>query len=308
MSKRFANMDADESIFFEKQLSQVKSATYDVKYANLKARTLFPVSKEINPGAEVILYEQYDSVGMAKVIASYGDDLPRADIKGKEFTAKVKSLGASYGYSLQEVRAAKFAGKPLQQRKAEAAKRAILQKENSIAFFGDSAFGLGGFISAPNITSVTIPNDGTGSSTLWSAKSAEQIIRDMHLVANTIVETTKGVEIPDTLLLPIEQYNLAATKKVGVDSNMTALKFFLETSPYIKQVEWVNELKDAGTASAEVIMAYRRDPMALTLEIPQDFEQLDVQERNLEFLVPCHSRTAGVLVYYPLSIAKGEGI
>lgn len=308
MSKQFMHMDADESIFFSKELSQVKAGTYDVKYAALKARQLFPVSKEINPGAEVILYQQYDSVGIAKVISSYADDLPRADIKGKEFTAKVKSLGASYGYSLQEIRAARFAGKPLERRKAEAAKRAIMQKENSIAMLGDSASGLSGFINAANINTVTIPADGTGSSALWTAKDADKILRDMHLVANYSVEVTNGVEAPDTLLLPIEQYNIAATKRIGVDSNMTVLKYFLETSPYIKQVEWVNELKNAGTAGAEVIMAYRRDPMALTLEIPQDFEQLDVEQRNLEFVVPCHSRTAGILVYYPLSITKGEGI
>lgn len=307
-TEKFAHMDADESIFFSKQLSQVKSKTYDIQYAELKARKLIPVSKEINPGAEVILYEQFDSVGMAKVISSYADDLPRADIKGKEYTAKVKSLGAAYGYNLQEIRAAKFAGKPLQQRKADAAKRAILQKENSIAFFGDSANGLGGFINAANISTVTIPADGTGASSLWVNKTADLILRDMNLVANFPVENTKGVEVPDTLLLPIEQYNIAATKRIGVDSNMTVLKYFLETSPYIKQVEWVNELKDAGTSNAEVIMAYKRDPMKLTLEVPQDFEQLDVEQRNLEFVVPCHSRTAGVIVYYPLSICKGEGI
>ena len=55
-------------------------------------------------------------------------------------------------------------------------------------------------------------------------------------------------------------------------------------------------------------MADRRDPMALTLEIPQDFEQFEEQMRNLEYVVPCHSRCGGVLIYYPLSVVMMAGV
>lgn len=308
MSKQFPNMDADETIFFSRQLEAVKAKAYDVKYAELKARKLFPVSYEAGPGAESIKYEQYDMVGMFKIIASYADDLPRADVKGKEFVSIVKSLGGAYGYSLQDIRAAKFAGKPLAQRKADAAKRAFEQKINSIAFSGDADNNLGGFLSNSNVNVATIPADGTGSSALWTAKTADLILRDMNLVANTVVENTKGVEIPDTMIMPLAQYNLIATKRIGVDSNMTVLKYFMETSPYIKNIEWVEELNGAGTAGADILMAYKRDPNNLTLEIPQEFEQLEVQPKGLEYIIPCHGRCGGLIVYYPLSICKGEGI
>lgn len=308
MTKRFENMDDAESIFFAKELEAAKSKSYDIVYADLKARKLFPVDSSAGSGAESIKYEQYDSVGMGKLISSYADDLPRADVKGKEFLSAIKSIAASYGWSLQEIRAAKFAGKPLEQRRANAAKRACLQKENQIAFFGDADNNLGGLLSNANIPVVVLPADGTGASALWSTKTADQIIRDMHLVVNTVMSQSKGVEQADTLLLPIEQYNLAATKKVGVDSNMTVLKYFLETSPYVKNVEWVNELDGAGTGGLDVMVAYKRDPDKLTLEVPQDFEQLDVQVKNLEYTVPCHMRSGGLLIYYPLSLAKAEGL
>lgn len=302
------HMDAEESIFFARQLQSVKAKSYDVKYAELKARRLIPVSGDAGEGAETIKYEQFDHVGMAKIIASYADDLPRADIKGKEFVSVIRGVGAAYGYSLQEVRAAKFANKPLQQRRADAARRAVEQKLNSVGFSGDSAHGLYGLLNHPNISTVTIPADGTGASALWSTKSADLILRDMNLVANFPTENTKGVEIPDTLLLPLEQYNLIATKRIGVDSNMTVLKYFLETSPYIKAVEWVEELNGSGTAGADVIQAYKRDPEKLTFEIPMDFVAHDPQPKGLEFEIPCEARTGGVIVYYPLSICKGEGI
>ena len=307
MSKKYVNLDADESIFFQKELEAKKAKAYDVQYAELKARQVIPVSFEAGPGAESIKYEQYDSVGVAKLISSYADDLPRSDVKGAEFFSPVKSLGASYGYSLQEVRAAAMARKPLEQRRANAAKRAILQKENDIAMSGDTATGLKGLLNHSAVPLVVLPNDGSGSSILWSTKTADQIIRDLNLVANTIVETTKGVENPDSILLPIASYTYIASTARSSTSDTTILEYFLQNNPFVKQVGWLNELATAGAGGLKRMVCYKRDPDKLTLEIPQDFEQLPEQERNLEFVVPCHSRIGGVIFYYPLSAAYADG-
>ena len=82
-------MDANESIFFLRELESVKSRSYDVKYRNLKANALVPVSTEGDPGAAVITYQQYTKVGVAKIIADYADDVPRADVYGIEVSKKV---------------------------------------------------------------------------------------------------------------------------------------------------------------------------------------------------------------------------
>lgn len=308
MKTKFLHLDSGESIFFERQLEHVKAKSYDVAYPELKARSLIPVSSEAGPGAETIKYEQFDAVGMAKIIASYSDDLPRADIKGKEFVGVIRSLGASYGYNLQEVRAAKHAGKNLEQRKANAAKRAILQKENTIGFFGDDQFGLLGLVNHPNISTTTLPADGTGSSALWSTKTPDLIVRDMNKVVNYIVENTKMVEAPNTMLLPVEKYNYISGKRMGDGSDKTILQYFLETSPYIKEVAPVNELKAAGAGGLDRMIAYDKNPDKLTFEIPQDFEQLELEQRNLEYITPCHSRCAGVMIYYPLSVCYADGL
>lgn len=303
---KFKNLDSSESIFFLRELEKVKSKSYDILYPDLKARSLFPVSGEAGPGAEAIVYEQYDQVGLAKLIANYADDLPRADVKGKEFVSRVKSIGDSYGYSIQEVRASKHAGKPLQQRKANAAKEAALRLENKIAFFGDAECGIGGFLTNANIGSYTLPNDGTGPSTKFSTKSAEFVLRDLNGMAGQIHDVSLGVESPDTLLLPLSVYNDLWTRRIP-DTNISILKFFLENSPHIKQVEWVNELKNAGGAGVDFAIMYKRSPDKLTMEVPQDFEQFPVQEDNLEYKVPCHMRTGGVIIYYPLSVIKASG-
>lgn len=308
MSRKFLHLDANESVFFQRELEFVKSKSYDVQYPELKARSLIPVSFEAGPGAETITYEQYDQVGMAKIVSSYADDLPRADIKGKEFTSRVRSLADSYGYNIQEIRAAKMAGKPLEQRKSNAAKRAMMQKEDAIAALGDAGHGLLGLVNHPNISSTTLPADGTGASTLWANKTPVQILRDLNKVANFIVENTKEVEMPNTLLMPVEKYNYISSTPIGDNADKTILKFFLENSSYIKEVIPWNKLKAAGAGGLDRMIAYDKNPEKLTLEIPQDFEQLDVEQRGLEFLVPCHSRCGGVIIYYPLSVAYADGL
>ena len=309
MTIKVINLDANESAFFQRELEFVKTRSYDKKYADLKARLLIPVSMDADAWADAIVYQQYDSFGMGALIASYADDLPRADVLGKEFINPVKSLGASYGYSVQEIRASNAKGKGLPQRKANAAKRAILQKENALAFLGDSSVGFKGFLNNSSVPIVTLPNDGTGSTITWSTKTPAQILRDMHLVANTVLNQSLGVESPDTLLLPRSSYLLVASTPWSTSNDgRTILEVFLQQSGFVKSVEWLNELETAGASSTRRMMAYRRDIDAVSLEIPQDFEQFDAQPRNLEFVIPCHERFGGVLFYYPLSAAYGDGI
>jgi hypothetical protein len=311
--QRACRFDSNESMFMLRQLDYIKQQTYDIKYPELKARKLIPVSSEADPGAENIFYRQYDQSGIAKVISNYADDLPDSDVIGKEYSAAVKTLGASYKYSIQEMRAAVYGNVPLEQRKANAARRAIAQKENKIAFYGDPLSNLIGLFNAPNVTSVSIPATGTGSTTQWVNKTPDQILYDMNLVSNTVVSVSLGIENPDTMLLPLAQYNYVASTARSDFSDKTILNYFLENNPYIKQVEWLNELLGAGTSGSgsapySRMYAYRRSPEVLTLEIPSDFEQLELQRKNLVFKVPCIERIGGVLVYYPLALAYGDGI
>lgn len=314
-NRNFVNLDAGETVFFTRELESIKAKTYDVIKAPLKAFELIPVDSSVGTGAESIVYQQYDMVGMAKIISNYADDLPRADVKGKEFVAKVKSVGDSYGYNLQEIRAAQYAGKPLQQRKADAAQRAQRETWNRVAFYGDEEHGLPGLLTNPNIPAASVAADGTAGATAWTAKTPTQILRDMNDLVNGIVTLTKGAEKPNTLVMPIAQYTLISSTVFGTASDTTILEMFLKNNPFITSVEWADELSAESLAAAgvtdftgDIMLAYERSPEKLTFEMPQMFEQLPVQERGLEYIVPCHSRIAGVLVYYPLSMSIGEDI
>ncbi len=303
----FQRMDAAESAFLSRQLEHIRAQTYDIKYVQLKGRAFCPVDNSVSPGAETVTYRQYDARGLAKIIANYADDLPRADVVAAEFTSKIRGIGSSYGYSLQEVRAARFAGVPLEQRKANAARKAIEEKLDKVAQTGDSAHGLLGILNQPNATVYSIPNGAAGTAT-WSTKTPDEVVKDMHGIVNNQISVTKEVEAPDTMILPIEQYQLVSSIRMGDGSDKTILDFFLETSPYIKEVSPWYACDGAGAGATDRMVVYRKDPDAIVLVIPQEFEQLTPEQRGLQTITACHMRTGGVIMYYPLSMSYGDGI
>ena len=300
-------LDANESVFFARQLEYVKGRTYDVKRANLSALTLFPVSTEIPEGATTHTYRQYDSAGMAKVISNFATDMPRADVTGKEFTGVIRSIGNAYGYNVQEIRSSLFAGTNLESRKALAATRAHQEKINQLAWAGDADHGLPGLLSNSNIPEVTLAADGTGSSKAFSTKTADKIVRDINSLINKIISQSKGIFGANQVWLPVDQYALIATTQNSTASDTTILQFLREVHPGV-EFKQVVELDGAGSGSADLMFAVENSIENFALEIPMMIKQYAPQQQGLEFITPVESRFAGVTVYQPLAFAWASGI
>lgn len=301
------HLDAAEQVFFSRELDYVKKRTYDAKLAELKGLQIVPVSIEAGNGATSVTYRRYKGVGVAKIIADYANDFPRVDVYGEEVTVKTKGVGDSYGYSIKEIREAMMTGKNLDQRRSQAARRAIEEKLNKIALLGDTKAGFDGLLNNPDITEYTVLADGTGSSKTWATKTPDQIIRDITGMVSAVMVPTKGREVPNVLALPLAQYNHIANTRV-TDTEMTILQYVLKTSPAIKQIIWLNELGGMGASGTDRMLVLTSDEEHLTFEMPQMFESFTPQQKGMSFEVPCHAETAGTIIYYPLSIAYGDGI
>ena len=304
--KDVMNLDANESAFFKRQLEYVRAQSYDVKWAENKALALFPVDSSAGPAATDITWRQYTRVGMAKMVSDYADDFPRVDVNGTEKSVVPHDIGAAYGYSIQEIRRAQMAGFPLETRRADAARRAIEDKINTIAFSGDSATNLTGFIQYPGTTEFTLTS-GVGGDT-WALKTADEILADMNGLVYAVLSATNGVEQPDTMLLPLAQYNTIKTKRLGTYSDTTVMDYFLKTNQYIKRIEWLVELATGSDTTGTRAMVFKNDADHLQLILPVPFEQFDYNKKGLAYTIPCLARTAGMIVYYPGSIAFVDGI
>ena len=299
-------LDADEkSVFFKRQLEYVKRNTYDIKYKNLRAKEFIPVSTEIPTGADTWTWRSYDKVGVAKIIADYAHDFPRVDVYAVENTLKIKGIGASYGYSIQEIRASQFAGNQLETRRANTARRSVEEKLDNLAWFGDANYNLQGFIGYPGVTEATVV---TGT---WATATPDEIVGDVTALMNAITVPTKGKEVPDTLIMPRTQYNIIKDKRMTDGNSKTVLTYLMEVNSVNNpgfMIEAVDELEGQGAAGSQRMYAYMRDPEHLTQEIPQMFEMFDADKEGMEYVIPCHARFGGVCIYYLQAVAFMDGI
>lgn len=315
---RSMNFDDAEaaSVFFARELDFVKSQSYDVEYPEFTALSLFPMSSEVDPGAETVTYYSYDKTGLAKIISNYATDLPRADVKGKPTTAIVKSLGDSYGYSIQEMRASRMAGKSLDTRKAESARYQIDYLNNKIAWNGDAETGLKGVLSTDNDVPLYTVANGAKGTTSWADKTEDEILADITGMLKQMATVTKKVEKPDTLALSSDAYIEIQNKRIEGTAT-TVLKYIQDNIPDIKQIVSCPELDAdsvetnpyaAASDGKAVALLFKNDSRKLSIENPLPFMQYPIQTQGLEVVVPCEARTAGAMIYYPMSLLIAVGV
>lgn len=311
------NFDAaeDASVYFARELDFVKVKTYDKVFPELTALKMFPVTHEVPEGAESVTYYGYEPTGLAKIIGNYATDLPRADVKGQPKTALVKGIGASYGYSVQDMRASKLAGKGLDARKGSAARYAVERLTNSIAWKGDKENNLVGILSENNdIPLYSLPN-GASSKADWKNKTVDEIIKDVAGMIAQVNLATQNTEHPDTLAIPSDTYTKLSLKRIP-ETATSALKYLQDNLNGIQIVscaELNSTATDTNPYAAKtdgkgVALLYTKDQDKLSIEVPMPFYQHPAQNRNLEVVIPCESRVVGAMIYYPLSAIIAVGV
>lgn len=301
------NMDVAESVHFSRSLEQVQTKVYETRYPGFKWQDFIPLAQGVDPNASVLTWTRYDQVGLAKIIVGYSRDIPRVDIFGVQESMTVRNMADAYGYNIFEVNACLQDGVPLEQRRANAARRAQEQLVETIAFSGDATHNLLGLSNQPNATVYSVP---VGASSLadWADKTPDEILTDLYAIGDLILSTTRQTERPDTLLIPQIQYGLISRTRLDVYNPESILEHFIKTSAHIKNVDVWDLLKGAGAGGTDRMVAYRRDPEALEMVRPVPFTQEPAQPQGLEVEINCWSRVGGVRVYLPLSMAYGDGI
>ena len=300
------NFDDATSAFLARELNHIRATALQAPKAPLNAFTVFPVMTDIPVGAETATQPIYDGVGVAQIISNYSDDLPRVDVYAEENVVKIYDVGLAYGYSDKEVQNAAFARRSLSTMKAAQARRGVDVRLNEIAWKGDKAHNIIGFLNNENITEYTLAADGTGAKTALNTKTEKQVMRDINSFLESIPIATNQVEQANTLALaPAAYAHLALTRLEN--SDRTLLDFVRQTHPELTRILKIGELKGAADDGTDLMVAGYFDPTYIRFEIPERFIQKPVERRNLESVVNCVASTAGVSVFIPMAFAKAKG-
>ena len=299
MIKNNFREDAD-TIFLARQLDYIRANTYDRQLPAINSDRLVPDDTSIPEWAENVFQYAYDMVGMAKVISNYADDLPRADVRATSRSVTVRTLGDSYGYNINELRASRQTGQGLDARKAAAARRAMDLKIADIKLRGDANYGLFGLFTHPNLPALVLTNPGD-----WSALTGDQILANLNQWVVAYQNQTKGTHTPNFLELAPKAYNAAATKFITGASGLTPitpLQWFRGNYPGIT-VENIWELTNAAVSGTKDLgLLYERNGDNIAHVYVMPFTQLPPEARNLEIVTDCMARSGGVNIFYPLAL------
>jgi hypothetical protein len=298
-------LDAGDTAFLNRQIEIVRSKVYEKKYAALLARQFLPTATDIPAFATVGIEVVYDTAGRPRIISNGGEDLPRVDVIASELSFKVASLGASYGYTLMDLRQAIGLGIPLTDKKALMASRAINTGIDELLAIGKLStvgqdLGMTGFI---NAGSVPILTSGAASQSWDNASTTPlQILADLMALANAPSKQTLQIYTDCNIILAPHDYEVA-NAVVMPNQLDTVLSFFLRTNKHVQGVDQWHRLTAAGAGGKNRAISYCKDPEVIEAIVPQEFEQLPPQLKNLETVIPCHARCGGVRLHQPQAMA-----
>lgn len=293
------NLDPGSGYFFARELEYIYSETLKADLPEANFNKLFAVDSAPREGQKSYTQRIYEPVGKAEIIANMADDLPRVNVVKREETRGIHYLGDSYGYSVQDIMSAQFAGDPLDATLGEAAREAIERGHNDLCFFGSPEYKIWGVLRHPYIPRYLFSEEIGASAT-----DADAIIDQINALINSVNRITKTVAVADTLALPPAEYDYIHQTRIP-DTMSTIAEFILKAHPGLEMYKcWELDADlNEGTALA---LAYRKSATNAKYVAPVVFRQLPVERRNLEFVTNCLGVSGGFYSPRPLHLCVGE--
>lgn len=294
---------ADMGIWTAQELHKIRSAAYEKEYPAGSALRVFPVTNELSDTDKTFEYQTFDKVGYAKIIADYTDDLPTVDALMTSEFGKVFRLGNAFLISIDEIKAGQRTGKSLSTRKASAAQNAHDHLVNQLVFRGSKPHRIVSVFDHPNLTKIAAAKKWYDEAN--KAKNAEDAYNDLTAAIEALEVQTDGQHRATNILIaPSVRKTLMVRMPETTESY---LDYFMKQNGGI-EIESITELENIDGQGTKGVLVYEKDPMNMSIEIPEAFNMLPAQPKDLHFKVPCTSKCTGLTIYRPLTIVLITGV
>ncbi|MGD1908162.1 MAG: major capsid family protein [Leptolyngbyaceae cyanobacterium] len=270
--------------FLSRRLEQLLPGVLSKRYRNLYFDGIVcPTLPDIEVGASELVLENIQEVGEATVLADKATDIPVVDVKAGEDRFRVMMIAAAMGWSFQEMQALEKSGDAsrINDRKMRAVYRAIKEKANKIAAYGDPARGFKGML---NHGGITPDNSSFNPYTSTPDELAEFFIEEV----GKVVDAVEGADIPGDVLVSLNlKTRLASTRMT--DGGVSVLRYILDNADYITSITGVpecgfarleaNGVLTAGT-NKDRIMLYPMERVPADAD-PDNLPSPEVVERHI---------------------------
>lgn len=293
----------------EQLIVNVETEAFEDAFDELLYKEVMPVNYGDNLAVMGFSHNAYEITGRAKIIGGYSDDLPSATYSESGERSLVRMLGISYHYNIMEIAQSARLGVPLEENRARAARFGMESSINDIAFNGDEASGLYGLFNHPSVTVSAVPPNAAATSTMWSDKTADEILADIHQAIALMVEQSDNKMKPSDIYVPLQQYNQITIQRIG-GTEKTVLRWLIENSPYIGEdtIKPLSECKGASITGKDVILVLSKNPRHFSVEVPYAPQFLMANVKALYYKRPMVATTGGLVVRDARAIIVSEGI
>jgi hypothetical protein len=302
--------------FLTPQLYRIETEVYMTKYPSFDITRFFDVDSSGDMWDVGTLVYSMDQVGRAQFLSGGAFDMPYASTNMAQNTRNFHLAGVGYEWNTQEMQRAAKLGRSLSSDKAAAAVLASDRFIYGIAMTGknpagENEKGWTGFTNDANVPSAQVAADGTSSSRLWSAKTPDQILRDIN-AALTAVETATGETFVATdLVLPTSLYNYVASTARASGNDTTILSYLQanNTGGEGLRIQKSRALETAGTGSTTRMVAYARNREVLKFHLPGPHQFLPpFQKASMVYEVGGIMNVGGLEVRLPKAMAYRDSM
>lgn len=277
------------------QLTAALNRAYEKEYAENSVVNIFPVTNEIPGHAKYFEYPEFDGAGIAQIIADYSDDLPLVDAFMTQKQGKVFRFGNAFLISTDEIKAGAATGQSLSTRKQELAFEAHDNLLDKLVWSGSAPHGIPSVFDHPNINNVVA---GT-----WN--SAAAAMNDITALIDAIETSTNGTRTATDILLPASARRLM--QELVPNTSISYAQLFATNNSGIN-LRYLQFLDNYDGAGGKAALAFEKNPLNMSIEIPEVTNVLPGQPKDLHFKYPVTSKATGLIVYRPLTMAVMKGI
>lgn len=244
---------------------------------------------------------------------------PMVSVIRTEETQQILTHEESFGWTVDEVRAARKAGLSLPEDRQQTAVTGIEQWIDQVLCTGEPEANVYGLANNPNV-------GNTNAGAAWAA-NADNILADLTNFVEATAAALKQAQVPGqknvmydqfVLFISAARYRKLMTLRLGATNEITVLKYIRENFEMIKKiVPWwrldtANSVAVNGT-NAMAVLAPCLDngsinPMAGGALLPNDYEQLPEQYEGRNVIVPASGKCGGFVPRHAVAFRTLKGI
>lgn len=294
----------------------IETRIYERRYPTFNYGAHVPVVTEGAPWAIGTTFFTVDTAGEAKFLSGSGTDMPFNAVTKGMASHDFAMIGSGWEWNLEEINQAALYGINLNGTKAMSAADKVERLLNTLAMTGSTEKNWTGLVNNPTVSRVDVVNDGTGTSTFWSTKTNDQILRDINDLISSVRTNTEEVEWANALRLPPEAFRLIATRRLGAgDGLMTLLEYIRKNNVYTAETGLpldILPLRELATASQDGggrLVAYRKDEEVVRFHLPMPRTVLQPRQKSIMgFETGIIARTGGTEIRLPGAVAYADEI